>query len=202
MSGGYQLPAEGIVRGQPIVRPEEEWRERYLRLIRGRLLVNSTAFVLLMAVLFIPMSALGDVFLLGFFSFFLFLLYLIVFRTYSLTKADVKAGGPVPGLYANGIEMPIFPVYTARLFIPWTEMEDAWVEHSRLVDDMLFISVKGSRWRWRFPRRLLGEEGVVAAIGRVRRPSVPPMEPPSTVPPRLVLYTAEGARTESTPDEV
>lgn len=201
MSDGHQLPAEGIVRGRPIVWSEGEWRQRYMGLVRGRFLVNSIALLVMVGALFVPMFLLGDLPVIIVVALLVVLIYLFVHGTYRSTRDDILSGGPVPGLYANGIEMPIFPTYTARLFIPWDEMEDAWMQRSRLVDEVLFIAVRNSRWRWRFPRRLLGEEGAAVAVSRARQHTLPTISPPVTVPPRLVVYTAEGARTESTPDE-
>ncbi|UCC92927.1 MAG: hypothetical protein JSW25_09725 [Thermoplasmata archaeon] len=129
------------------------------------------------------------------------LVFLSQFLAYRSSRNTLRLGGPLPGVYANGVELPIYPIYATQLFIPWTEMEDAWVKRSRVLDDVLFIAVRESRWRWRVPSRLFGQEGMQAVIERARDPRTLDIPEPEQPAPKLVIYSAEGAKTESVPEE-
>jgi hypothetical protein len=121
--------------------------------------------------------------------------------SYNATRKNIDSGGAIPGVYHNGVELPMYPLYATRLFIPWTSMEDAWVKRSRLLDNVLYIAVKDSRWRWRVPGRLFGQDGMQAVMARAR--AGPPIDitVPEQTPPRLVIYSAEGSKSESIPEE-
>jgi len=122
---------------------------------------------------------------------------LATLASFQRTYVDIAYGRPAPGIYSLGVEMPMYPVYTARLFIPWSEMTDAWVKRSRMGDDVLYISVKGSRWKWRVPGRLFGEEAMMAVVHRAKEPLPTDVAgPDEDVPPKLVIYSAAGARSE------
>ena len=183
-----------------LVRPEAERLGVYQAYIRARLLFDVFAF-----------GALGSVLVVGAFLWTPFMGLVLLAGVgvvataeglaYSSTRRDLRRWGAKPGLYDNGVELPIFPLYAIRLFIPWEEMEDAWVRRSRALDDMLFISVRGSRWRWRVPSSLLGEDGVQEVLKRVKEPVPLELEEPRQEPPKLVIYSAAGAKTEVRPED-
>jgi hypothetical protein len=201
MNGGQQVLSEDQFRGEPLVRTYEEWDRGYRAFMRARLMFD------LVAVL-----TLGIAFVITAYWFWSVLAWAILLciavvavteaLSYRATKRSLDAGAAVPALYDAGMEMPMFPIYAIRLFIPWHEISDAWVRRSRLLDDMLYISIKGSRWRWRVPGRLLGEDGLQVAVSRARSPEVRVAPPAVREAPRLVLYSAEGAKTESAPEEI
>ncbi len=129
---------------------------------------------------------------------------LICWAGYTLTlrwvaNKDLDRGGAVPGIYNWGLEMPTYPVYMTRLFIPWEEVEWIWVKRAIFTSDTVYISIHNSRWRWRFPKVIMGDEGLALAKAMVgtSRPVPPPPEPE---PPRLVVYTSEGVSRESYPE--
>lgn len=184
-----------------LVHSVEEWWDGYEQYRRGRLLFDMTSFIALTAlfvfITFAFFSPLGLTLLVC-----IGLVLLAEMISYNATLKNLNSGGAIPGVYQNGVELPMYPTYATRLFIPWTMMESAWVRRSRILDDVLYISVKGSRWRWRVPGRLFGEEGMRAVIERARGPigiDIPELE--QAAPPRLIIYSAEGARTESVPEE-
>lgn len=118
---------------------------------------------------------------------------------YQRTVSDLRRGGAVPGIYEEGLELPIFPMYMTRTFIPWGEIEDVFVSRG-LMNETLMVVIKGSQWRWRFPKAILGDEGVAFIMDRVRPAAdlPPPPEPAAT--PKLVVYGARGGKMESVPD--
>jgi hypothetical protein len=200
MMNGQQVGSDDLYRGELLVRPYEEWALGYRSFMRARLMFDMAAVLTLGTAFFIiafwiapglgwavvvcaSVVAIADL------------------MSYEATNRALASGGSVPALYDTGVEMPMFPLYAIRLFIPWHEISDAWVRRSRLLDDMLFISIKGSRWRWRVPGRLLGEDGMQVAMTRARTPTVRPVPPPVHEAPRLVVYSAEGAKTESAPED-
>ncbi len=201
MQDGQQFHVEELDRGMMLVHTPEEWTEVYMRYIKNRITFDFVALLVLSIffafLIFTFLAFIGLVFLA-----IVFMVGLTILGSFNVTNADIRTGGAPPGVYANGVELPMYPMYTTRLFIPWNEMEDAWVKRSRISDDMLFIAIKESRWRWRAPGRLFGEEGMRAVIERARGPhgiDIPELE--QEAPPRLVIYSAEGAKTESTPEE-
>jgi len=137
--------------------------------------------------------------------FFLFLVIIVgCWAAYTLTLrratvTDIDRGGAVPGIYKWGLEMPIYPIYMTRLFIPWNEIEGIWVKRSIVASDTVYISVHKSRWKWRFPKVLMGDEGLTLAEALVGTSRPIPPEP-EVGSPRLVLYTSEGVSQESHPE--
>ena len=201
MRDGQQFHVEQLDRGMMLVHTPEEWTEVYMRYIKNRITFDFVALLVLSIffafLIFTFLAFIGLVFLA-----IVFMVGLTILGSFNVTNADIRTGGAPPGVYANGVELPMYPMYTTRLFIPWNEMEDAWVKRSRISDDMLFIAIKGSRWRWRAPGRLFGEEGMRAVIERARGPhgiDIPELE--QEAPPRLVIYSAGGAKTETAPEE-
>jgi hypothetical protein len=200
MQAGHQVPVDGIDRGVLLVHPLEVWREAYTRYMGARMLFGLFTFailgvgMLLVLSIFIPLIGFVMITIVG-------LVALSEFAAYRATRRFLAQDGALPGVYSSGVELPVFPVYTSRLFIPWTEMEDAWVKRSRMADDMLFIAVKASRWKWRAPGRLFGQDGMQAVVDRVKGPPPLDLEEPEQPSPRLVLYSAEGAKTESVPED-
>mgnify|MGYP007134646110 CR=1 FL=1 len=198
MRDGGQVDAQGIYRGQMLVRPEGEWLATYQSYMRGRLVFDALA-----------LGTLGALFLAGALLW-LPLLGLLVLATWGLVAAteawsfrasrgDLRTRGVVPGLYEHGVELPMFPLYATRLFIPWSEMEEARARRSRLLDDTLLIDVRGSRWSWRFPGRLLGEEGIQEAMARAGSTVDVDRHALQREPPRLVLYSPAGTGPDAPP---
>ena len=200
MEDGQQLPIDGIDRGQMIAYGFEYWLDTYERYIRARFIFDMTVLLALVALFAfgaVIMPVIGFVLLLC-----IGVVILTEVITFRATRRNIGRGGAIPGVYENGVELPMYPLYATRLFIPWTMMDDAWVKRSRISDDVLYIAVKGSRWRWRVPGRLFGVEGTRAVIERARTPvpiELPERERPA---PRLVIYSAEGAKTESVPEDI
>ena len=201
LMSGYQVPMDEIDRGQLLVHTSEEWRSRYESYMRSHVTINSVVYlglgIILTTLMYLAIGTLGAILLVC-----LVVLMILMVHSAISTGNDLEAGGPSPGIYENGIEMPIFPMYATRLFIPWSEANDAWVKRSSIFRDMLYVSVTDSRWRWRFPATVLGEEGVATAIHRARTPPTLQIPEPEDAPPRLVLYTSEGVRTESIPEDL
>jgi hypothetical protein len=201
MRDGHQVPADGIDRGPLLVYPLEHWQNANTRFMFARLrfdLFVVTAIgvtMVLVSLLFAPIIGVVMIMVVG-------LVGLSEALAYRGSRRVMASGGALPGVYTNGVELPMFPVYTTRLFIPWSEMEDGWVKGSRMFDDVLFIAVKGSRWRWRAPGRLFGQEGMLAVVERAMDPATLDLEEPQQPAPRLVVYSAEGAKLESVPEDL
>jgi hypothetical protein len=198
---GVQTRVEGIDRGPLLLRTQEEWAELYRSYSHGHALFEIVSFVVITILVFVlvfsPLALLGIVL-----AVVVIVVALAMRASFNSMKLDLLGGGAVPGIYGMGVEMPMFPVYTSRLFIPFSEMTDAWIRSSRLGDDVLYMSVRGSRWRWRVPGRLLGEDGMAAIIDRVgSRAGMDIPDLPEETPPRLVIYTAGGASPPEVPDE-
>lgn len=185
---GNQVAVDKVERGELLLYTREEWNARYRAYARGRVGLDLIA----LAACIVMALGLLEV-LIVFAACSLLILLSLSFAYRSLT--DISRGGAVPGIYSNGIEMVMYPMYYTRLFIPWDEITDSWVQRSRIRADMLFILVDDTRWRWRVPVSVLGEEGVVMVSRRTERPMAIPSLP-ETEPPALVLYTAEGMLTE------
>jgi hypothetical protein len=200
MMEGKQVPSDDVHRGEVLVRPYEEWDLGYRSFVRARLVFDITALLTLGTVFFItaywlaPALGIAVVFCVA-------VVAIAEGLSYRATVRTLDSDGCVPALYDAGVEMPMFPLYAIRLFIPWHEISDVWVRRSRLLEDVLYLSVQGSRWRWRVPGRLLGEDGIQVAMTRARAPPVRPAPPPAQEAPRLVLYSAEGAKSESKPED-
>ncbi len=200
MRNGQQILAKDLYRGRMMVRPEEEWLRSYQALMRARLIFDAFTFgslgalMVFFAVVWSPV--LGVIMLVC-----VAVVTLADLISYRASQEDLRGWGAKPGVYEHGLEMPMFPVYATRLFIPWGEMEDVWVKRSRLADDVVLISVAGSKWKWRFPGRLLGEDGIQEVLRRARAPTKLDLEEPEQDPPRLVIYSSAGAKTEVTPDD-
>lgn len=200
MVDGAQLPAENLDRGPVLLRPEDEWASDYDGYTRGRMQFEAVSLVILTVLVFLLVMTSFAV--IGIMLAAIIVLAALAGRaSYVAMHQDLLRGGAVPGAYTLGVELPMYPVYTSRLFIPYSEMEDAWVSRSRMGDDVLLISVAGSRWRWRFPGRLLGEDGMAAVVERARTGSGIEMpDLPEGTPPRLVIYTAGGASPPRPPE--
>ena len=112
---------------------------------------------------------------------------------------DIGKGAAVPGIYKWGIEMPVYPIYMSRLFIPWAEIEGIEVKRTPLTGEVVYISVKDSKWKWRLPKKLIGEEGVILANAILGKTPPIPVED-MMAPPPLVLYTSGGGRQTSYPE--
>jgi hypothetical protein len=200
MTEGHQLPLEGLHRGRMLVRSQEEWREGYEAYMRSRLVFDAFTLAAVFGLIAVgtiwTMSLLGPILMscVG-------LVSLAEVLSYNAARQVLREGGARPGVYDNGLEMPMYPLYAIRLFIPWDQMKDAWIKRSRLVDDMLFVAVRGSRWRWRIPGRLLREDGMQAVLARTRAPHAVTLPELVQEAPRLVIYSAEGAKSESVPEE-
>jgi hypothetical protein len=113
----------------------------------------------------------------------------------SRTMRDIGRGGAVPGIYEHGLEMPVFPISGRRAFVPWEEVEDAWLRRYP-INEMVLVSVRGSRWRWRFPLRMMEPRGLSFIQGKIAEMRVAralELEGKTgSVAPRLVVYTAGG----------
>ena len=178
----------------------ELWWDAYHNYMRARLIFDMTSFIALLAlcvlITFGFLLPLGLTLLVC-----IGLVILAEMLSYSATRKNLNSGGAIPGVYGNGVELPMYPLYATRLFIPWTAMKGAWVKRSRILDDVLYISVRDSRWRWRVPGRVFGEEGMQAVLVRAGGPRTIDLSAPEQAPPRLVIYSADGARSESVPEE-
>ncbi len=156
--GGY-LPVESIDRGAPLIFTEEEWMARYDLYTKSRIafetmvLVFTTAlllYLILTPVIYYSIMALGGVLVVS--------LYNVAY--YLQTRKDIYTGGPSPGIYVNGVQLTMYPIYTSRLFIPWKEMGHVWIKRPRVGDDHLVIGIKGSRGRYKVPGSFLSEQGM------------------------------------------
>ncbi len=200
MREGQQVLARDIYRGQMLVRPEEEWLRGYEALMRTRLIFDVFTFgalgslMVFFAVVWAPVLGIIMIVCVG-------VVAMADLISYRASHEDLKGWGAKPGIYEHGLEMPMFPTYATRLFIPWGEMKDVWVRRSRMVDDVLFVSVAGSKWRWRFPGRLLGDDGIQEVLRRAGTPATLDLKEPEQDPPRLVIYSTAGAKTEVPPDD-
>ncbi len=198
MVEGQQVPVQSIDRGPMLLRSREEWMARYQAVAAGAImpLAFLVAALLIAVVLLVPggnylLLAVPCGVLIGIYGG-------LAIRTLN----DINRGGAVPGIYEKGLELPIFPIYFQRLFIPWEEIEDAVLQSGPLPANVLMITVRSSRWKWRFPERLLGPEGyglVQECISGGEEPEGP--GPPAAPGPKLVLYTSRGAKMESVPGE-
>jgi hypothetical protein len=201
LEDGYQIQVAKVHRGMLLAHTEEEWLTRYRSFMKVRFILYTIA--LGGGELFFLVAAyLSGQALLYLCDIILVVIQVMLTQSYYSTLANLEKDRPVPGVYKHGIQMPVFPVYVLPLFIPWADVEDVWVKRSRISEGTLYISIKKSRWRWRYPVVILGEEGVNIAIARARDPIVlPPLEVDET-PPRLVIYGADGVRSESLPEEL
>ncbi len=200
MDDGHQVLSDELYRGKLLVYTEEEWRDGYQAFMRARLTFDAFTIGALGAVMvFVALWTLPLVSVVMLAC--LLLVSLAEVIAYRTTQRTLEDGGTQPGVYEKGVEMPRYPIYAIQLFIPWTEMEDAWVKRSRMTDDVLFIAVRNSRWRWRFPGRLLGEQGMQTVVSRARAPHAIEIPEPVQDAPKLVIYSAEGAKSESVPKE-
>jgi hypothetical protein len=181
-------------RGPLLLWPFEYWNDAYAAVRRKALLGVLVGFPVLsfpVSIFFYPTLY---VLLLGYVA-----LVVYYLGMHLRTVSDLSWGGAVPGIYREGLELPMFPMYMTRTFIPWGEIEDVFVSRG-IISETLMVAIKGSRWRWRFPKAILGDEGVAFIMDRVR-PSVelpPPLEP--AVAPKLVVYGTRGGKMESVPD--
>ncbi len=194
LRNGSQIPTEAIDRGSLILWDREVWLSRYASFQSGHLLYGTIplAFVLIFVVVTQSPVFLVIVPIVGCWT-----VYTITLRR--AANKDLDSGGAVPGIYKWGVEMPIYPIYLTRLFIPWDEIEEVWAKRAIIASDTVYISIHNSRWRWRFPKVLMGDEGLALAKAMVGTLRPPPPEP-EAVPPRLVLYTSEGVSQEIYPE--
>ncbi len=194
LSDGSQVPTEAIDRGPLMLWDRGVWLSRYGSLQSGHLLNGMIPLAIVLIVTVITRIP--------------FLLFIVIivgsWTVYTLTLRratvkDIDGGGAVPGVYRWGLEMPIYPLYLTRLFIPWDEIEGIWVKRSIVASDTVYISVHRNRWRWRFPKVMMGDEGLTLAKALVGTSRPIPPEP-EVGPPRLVLYTSEGVSRKSYPE--
>jgi len=189
-----QFPTENIDRGPLLLWDREVWLSRYVSFQSGHLVYGLIPVMIVMIMVIVTQV----VVLLVIVPIFL------CWAGYTLalkwaTNKDLENSGAVPGIYKWGVEMPTYPLYMTRLFIPWDEIEGLWVKRSIFSSDLVYISIHNSRWRWRFPKVIMGDEGLAMALAMVGR-SRPVPPPPEPAPPRLVVYTSEGVNRESYPE--
>ena len=198
---GQQMPAEWIDRGALLIRNRDEWLGRYQDEVRigvfHSVIYAVTTGIAIVVSFFTPFPFLIPI---------IFLFVLCGFYLFSAvrTSNEMRRGGPVPGIYERGIEMPLFPYYYQRLFIPWEEIKGVWLQPRILHSSnaVVMIEVRNSRWRWRTSEYLLGPEGYAfaqAKLAEIESGVVPPS--PASSPPKLVLYSSGGPRVESVPGE-
>jgi hypothetical protein len=194
LQGGLRYSPDHLDRGPLLLWGRGYWEERYARVRRGALLRVLVGF----PVVAFPVGILipPTLYVLLFGYAFLAAYYL---GMHARTVGDLRRGGAVPGIYKEGLELPMFPLYMSRTFIPWGEVEDVFV-YPGIMSETLVVAIRDSRWRWRFPKAILGAEGVAFIRDRVRpAPEVP--QPPGVVTtPRLVVYSVHGAKMESFPE--
>ena len=194
LRNGSQIPMEAIDRGPLMLWDREVWLSRYVSFQSGHLQYGliPLAIVLIITVVIQNPALLFIVIIVGCWT-----VYTLTLRR--MTNKDLERGGAVPGIYKWGVEMPSYPLYMTRLFIPWDEIEGVWAKRAVVASDTVYISIHDSRWRWRFPKVLMGDEGLALAIAMVGTSRPIPPEP-EVSPPRLVLYTSEGVGQESYPE--
>ncbi len=179
-----------LERGELLLGTREKWTYSYLSSMFCLVLPGALLYTLVgsSVVLWVPEAVMapicGGLVLLG---------YNLVMAIRTLR--DISRGGATPGIYELGLEMPVFPISGQRTFIPWLEVED--VELRRYPSNkMVLISVRGSRWRWRFPYRMIGPRGLRFIEGKLGEMwLVRAMEQDDKVHitvPRLVVYSASG----------
>lgn len=189
-----QIPSETIDRGPLMLWDREVWLSRYKSYQSGHLLYGLIPLVIVLI-----LAAITQI------TVFLVIVPIVccwAAYTYTLRWAanrDLERNHAVPGIYKWGVEMPTYPLYLTRLFIPWDEIEWIWAKRAIVASDTVYISIHDSRWKWRFPKVMMGDEGLALAkamIGTTR--PVPP--PPEAPPPRLVVYTSEGVSRDPYPE--
>ena len=194
LMNGSQIPVDAIDRGPLMLWDREVWLSRYVSFQSGHLLYGTIplAAVLIFAVVTQIMVLLVIVPIICCWAG-----YTLALRW--AARKDLDRGGAVPGIYKWGVEMPSYPLYLTRLFIPWDEIEGVWAKRAIIASDTVYISIHDSRWRWRFPKVMMGDEGLALAIAMVGASRPAPPEP-EVVPPRLIVYTSEGVSKETYPE--
>lgn len=189
-----QIPTEAIDRGPLMLWDREVWLSRYTSFQSGHLLYG--LIPLMVTMVFVTITQIP--------VFLVIVPIILCWTGYTLAmrwaaNKDLDRGGAVPGIYKWGVEIPTYPLYLTRLFIPWDEIEDVWAKGHIVATDTVYISIHNSRWRWRFPKVMMGDEGLALAkaMAGTSRPVPPPPEP---APPRLVVYTSEGVSRDSYPE--
>lgn len=190
---GQHIPWETLNRGPMFLWDREMWYRRYQIYLSNDPINNSIGFgVMIAAIILVPF--LGFWLAVAIAS----LWWIPNILLMSMIFKDLNNGGAVPGIYKWGIEMPVYPIYFSRLFISWAEIEGIEVKRTILSGEVVYISVKDSKWKWRLPKSLIGDEGVIltkAILG-----ITPPIPLPEVDPPRLVLHTTDGGRQTSYPE--
>jgi hypothetical protein len=193
---GHHVRSRHIDRGPLLVFDKEEWLSRY-----GTHITTNLTLVLIL-----PIIILVTVFFLVPILILVMSLTMAVVVSMSLfeanrTLSDLRRGGQVPGVYDHGVELTIYPRYGSRLFIPWHEMENAYIKKSRIFTDMVLLVGHERRWLKRFPKYIMGDLGLKVVRNKIGDTRVCREGQLETGPPRLVLYGHSNVRSEATREE-
>jgi hypothetical protein len=175
---GEWMEAEDIDRGRLLLRDVEGWTGRYYLTLHwsmffmmlGAMLGFLTATIVVgTSVVSMTPSIIGY-----------FIGFLIGYGLIALSfRSSVRKGGPVPGLYENGVQLP--RAFRKSQFLPYDEIEAVKVGRLLFFDSVRLIPRYRKR-KWRVSKILLGEEGTRVLQRLVAQP------PEATGTPRLVLY--------------
>jgi hypothetical protein len=188
VTGGDYAPWGFLDRGFPLIHTSQDWRDRYLRLLRRSYLLRMLPFLLPLpfAYLVDPGATLLPLLILS--PFYSYISY-DTWRSYR----EVGFGAAPPGVYALGVELPMAPYYSRRYFIPWQEIERLEVVRSGLLmRPVVNLGVAGSNLAWTFPLSLLGRSKLATLRSLVEEQ--PTYDPDGLTPqvPDLVLYPTPG----------
>jgi hypothetical protein len=197
---GHQIAVENIDRGVLLLHDRAEWVRRYKDEMRGGIILTIPFTILsgfgIVIALYVQPFIIPAVFL--------FLLIGFYLATSKMTQNEMRRGGAVPGIYEKGIEMPLFPNYYQRLFIPWEEMKSAELKSRGIfsADAVVVFEVNNSRWKWMFPENILGPEGYSFIKEKLTELDyVEGIRTKATSAPKLVLYSPQEGKVESIPGE-
>ncbi len=183
ISEGKSKKVETVDRGELLLRSQQEWFDRYNRMLIAQWGGSFVLIFFLSAMLFVFIGIGGAPILVATAVTIVALstspISLIAYRRYA---RKALAMGIVPGLYSNGLHVPT-PVGTTILFFPYPEMTEVRTV-SKLGSGTLAIGTRGGKTRIFINRRFLGEDGL--ALLQSLAGHAPSPSPAS--PPRLVVY--------------
>jgi len=182
--------AEGLDRGEPVLRSAEEWQDRYICMKKHELKLTMMIFPTLVYAVSGLVIGLVSISVRAFWDLTLFVLglvSLVIWPTlvimYFVDRMTWK--GPTPGLYEHGAQ--IYP----SLFLPYKELSETTVGKGsvglvpRTPPRRRPPSI-GHPVSWTMPNELLGEDGVAVLVAKVAGKSE------GDEPPRLVIYGPGG----------